>query len=178
MEQTQLSPKTIDLDEKTVDKEEKQKTVEAVVITDEEYKKPKDETKSKDPNKWIKENIIEKNTVIRSMYLLRLGIKDSKISKEMFDEINRMTKSEVNEESSKEPELDRESLKLENTYSSGGFSLNFLIKSDDEVRKNFIDRLTSMKLIKKESTKKSQSCITYSLFFIRTPKCFICSNNF
>ena len=115
------------------------------------------ETDTKDPEEWIKENILqrEKNNIIRSMYLSRLGFKTgATISKEKFEEVDRITKSVIGEEPRM---IHDENLKLENSYSAGDYSLNFLIKSDDEVRKNFIDKLFTMKLIKKEPAKKHQS---------------------
>ena len=158
MEEAQIDSTTRDSSESPV-KQEETKTVELDVVTDDNPDKPKDETETNDPNEWIRENIIQKNNISRTMYLSRLGIKDSKVSKEMLEEFSRMMKSDVSEDDTKDSESDEKSLKLENTYSSGDFSLNFLIKSDDEVRKNFIDRLTSMRLIKKETTKKHQSRI-------------------
>ena len=107
-----------------------------------------------DPEQWIKENILQKNNIVRSVYLSRLGIKSPVLSKKDFDKVNRITKSEVEHQNS--PDNDKK-LKLENSYFSGGYSLNFLIKSDDEMRKNFIDKLLTMKIIKKDMVKKHQS---------------------
>ena len=117
-----------------------------------------------DPKEWIKEHIVQNSSLSRMLYFQRLGIKDSRqISKETFEEINRMTKSEILDKVGEISEIDEKNLMLEKSYSSGSFLLNFLIKTDDEIRRNFIDRLTSMRIIKSQPAKHHQSRINHLL---------------
>ena len=98
------------------------------------------------PEDWIKakilqNNIIENGIILRSRYLNRLGIdpksgltkEEMKIIKEMeADKINKLQGIEYDSQ-----------LKLEKSYSTpaNDFALNYLIKSDDDLRKDYFNRL-------------------------------------
>jgi len=70
----------------------------------------------------------------------------------------RKKKKKIAEE---EKDLGNDNLKIDKSYSKDDFSLNFLMKSDDEMRSGYINRLMNMKLINKAPTKKHQTMIIF-----------------
>lgn len=54
--------------------------------------------------------------------------------------------------------IEPEKMDVEKSFEKEGFSLNFLVsRSNDEVRKGYIDKLLASKMLKMEPSKKSQS---------------------
>ena len=154
----------IEEDNQLAMKEQEEKTIEIGVVSDITNQKSDDDNDDdvarNDPKEWIKENNIQKNNLTRRTYLHRLGIKDSRqMSKEMFEEMTRLTQPEILDKAGNVADRGEKDLNLENSYSSGSFSLNFPIKSDDEMRKSFIDKLTSMRMLKRQPVKKHQTRI-------------------
>ena len=150
-----------------VDSNEPDKVVEVATLADAESQQ-KAENDEKDPESWIKENILQKGNIIRSCYLNKLGFnKPPPMTKEEFDKMNEMTKSQT-DEVEKDSKAEESSLQIENSYSLGDFSLNFMIKTDDEIRKNFIGKLQFMKMIKPQTAKKHQSSIPHTLLNMLT----------
>eukprot|EP01016_Furgasonia_blochmanni_P042647 TRINITY_DN5678_c0_g1_i12.p1 TRINITY_DN5678_c0_g1~~TRINITY_DN5678_c0_g1_i12.p1 ORF type:complete len:413 (-),score=31.19 TRINITY_DN5678_c0_g1_i12:43-1281(-) len=59
--------------------------------------------------------------------------------------------------------LEKEKLKVESTFvnKSGDFSIDFLIPSNEEIRKNYLDKLMKFGILKKEPSKKNQTIIIF-----------------
>jgi len=121
------------------------------------------------PEDWIKNRILQKNIPenglgLRARYLSRLGIDPKSLSKEEFNKLNQLSMDAAKkiEEINEDDKLNSQ-LKLEKSYSTpaNDFSLNFLIKTDDEVRNNFINKLFNYGILKPAPAKKHQSMIIY-----------------
>ena len=91
----------------------------------------KENITQKDARQWISTNIIQNND-FRSRYLGKLGIQTEKKSDEKL----------ITEES--KIEEDNKELQIE--------------KTDDQIRKNYLDKLISNKILRTVPSKKQQSC--------------------
>ena len=98
------------------------------------------------PEDWIKSkifqnNLMENGIILRSRYLNRLGFDPKTIlTKEEMNKIKTMEADKINILQG----IDYDSqLKLEKSYSTpaNDFALNYLIKSDDDLRKDYFNRL-------------------------------------
>ena len=112
-----------------------------------------------DPKKWIQANIFQnKETNVNSMrnkYLNKLGFKKTpeKISNEEILENSKI--SDKNEENL----IKENDLKLEKEYfaKNNEFLIKFFNKTDNDIRNNYLQKLMSNKILKKEPSKKHQS---------------------
>ena len=105
----------------------------------------KENITQKDARQWISTNIIQNND-FRSRYLGKLGIQTEKKSDEKL----------ITEES--KIEEDNKELQIEKSYQSGDYIINFFQKTDDQIRKNYLDKLISNKILRTVPSKKQQSC--------------------
>lgn len=126
-------------DEKT--RYEKSDVSKSIIIQN-EYK---ENITAKDAKQWISANIIQSNDY-RSKYLGKLGIptETKPIEKEALAE------DKLGEDTQK--------LMMEKSYQSGDYIINFFQKTDDQIRKNYLDKLISNKILRTVPSKKQQSC--------------------
>ena len=148
---------------------------------------------TEDAKNWIETNIYQnepKNLdLLRNRYLGRLGIITGGIKRkevegggEKEEEGKEEEKGkreegggkrkegEMEEEGGKkegnekrEDEDEEEKLKIEKSYSSGEYMINFFQKSDEQVRKNYLDKLIRSNILKTSPSKKQQSCNIFLL---------------
>ncbi len=112
-----------------------------------------------DPEDWIRNHIIgNKNMMIKAQYMSRLGVKlNESMSQDNKEKLNNIYEEERKKIEEEERELGNDKLMVEKTYSNSEFSINFLIKSDDEMRSGYISKLINMKIMKTAPTKKHQT---------------------
>ncbi len=110
---------------------------------------------TEDAKNWIETNIYQnepKNfNLLRSKYLGKLGILTGGVINEGGG------KEEEGKEIDKDGE-EEDKLKIEKSYCSGEYMINFFQKSDDQVRKNYLDKLIRNNILKTSPSKKQQSC--------------------
>lgn len=149
---------------------------------------------TEDAKNWIETNIYQnepKNLdLLRNKYLGRLGIiteggkrkeaedqgrvgvmeKEGKEEGKKEEGEGRKRKKgeeeEVREEEGekREDENEEDKLKIEKSYSSGEYMINFFQKSDEQVRKNYLDKLIRSNILKTSPSKKQQSCTIFMFF--------------
>ena len=130
---------------------------------------------TEDAKNWIETNIYQnepKNlNLLRNRYLGRLGIiTEGGKKKEKGGGGAREEEGKEGEEARREgggmeeeggrreEEEEEEKLKIEKSYTSGEYMINFFQKSDDQVRKNYLDKLIRSNILKTSPSKKQQSC--------------------
>ena len=81
------------------------------------------------------------------------------MSKEDIKRVSIIHEKEKLKIEKEEQGLSDDDLDLEKSYSNaeGDFSLNFFNKTDDQIRRSYIDKLINMKILKLEPAKKHQS---------------------
>ena len=105
----------------------------------------KENITEKDARQWISTNIIQNND-FRGRYLGKLGIQTENKS-QILEEKQQVEEDRKNDE-----------LMMEKSYQSGDFIINFFQKTDDQIRKNYLDKLISNKILRTVPSKKQQSC--------------------
>lgn len=118
------------------------------------------------PEDWIQNNITSKHMLGRAQYLSRLGMGPKlfdSMSKENRERMSRLHAHERKQQQDEEfagPELPVE---VDRSYSNaeGDFFINFMKKTDDEIRQAYINRLINMKIMKLEPAKKHQTMIIF-----------------
>jgi len=130
--------------------------------SDTEETRARNMTLDEDPEKWIRDNILAKNMLLKASYMSRLGVKVTEsMSKDNVKKLNQLYEEERKKIEQEERELGHDKLKVEKSYSNNEFSINFLIKSDDEMRNNYINKLINMKIMKTAPSKKHQTSNPY-----------------
>lgn len=118
------------------------------IVIQNEYK---ENITEKDAKQWISTNIIQNSNDYRSRYLGKLGIPAEKLPSPPIEK-------GLAEEKFLE---DTQKLQMEKSYQSGDYIINFFQKTDDQIRKNYLDKLISNKILRTVPSKKQQSCTIF-----------------
>jgi len=118
------------------------------------------------PEDWIQNNIMNKNMLGRAQYLSRLGMGPKlfdSMSKENRERMSRLYAHERKQQQDEEFSLSELPVEVDRSYSNaeGDFLINFMKKTDDEIRQAYINRLINMKIMKLEPAKKHQTMIIF-----------------
>jgi hypothetical protein len=117
---------------------------------------------SEDPEDWIRNNILGKNMLLKAGYMSKLGVKVTEsLSKDNQKKLNDYYEQDKKEREEEEKEIENENLTMDKTYSKGDFSINFFLKTDDEMRNSYINRLIGMGIMKTAPSKKHQTMIIF-----------------
>lgn len=122
-----------------------------------------------DPERWIRNNVLGKNMILKAQFLGRLGMGAQALNSMSKETIQRMSKVHAREKKQQEEEeasmasTTDSDLEVERCYSNadGDFAINFFKKSDDEMRNRYINRLINMKILKMEPSKKHQTMLIF-----------------
>lgn len=133
-------------------KESKEQISKSIIIQNEFN----DSITEKDARQWIS-NYVQINDY-RSRYLGKLGFQ----TEQMSSSLKEIPLSEENklEENNKE-------LQIEKSYQSGDYIINFFQKTDDQIRKNYLDKLICNKILRPIPSKKQQSCKFFYYFSLK-----------
>lgn len=122
-----------------------------------------------DPEKWIQNNIISKNMILKAKFLGRMGLGAKAFKSMSRESIQKCSKYHAREKRQQDEEeasvasTNDSDLEIDRCYSNleGDFAINFFKRSDDEVRNRYINRLISMKILKLEPSKKHQTMLIF-----------------
>jgi len=125
------------------------------------------------PEEWIRNNILRKNMLAKAQLFSRMGMGEKVMNSITKENLNKMSayhvkereqahKEELKEIAIEQKEFDKE-LTVDRTYTNvqGDFLINFLQKTDDEIRQGYINKLINMKILKLEPAKKHQTMIIF-----------------
>jgi len=121
------------------------------------------------PEEWVKRNLMKRNMLLKVQMLSRMGMANQTLDALSPKDKARMTKyheqrtKEFDSEDSSDEESLNKDLTIERSYTNadGDFSINFLGKTDAQVRSCYYNKLISMKILPTAPTKKNQSIIIY-----------------
>ena len=114
------------------------------IVIQNEYK---ENITEKEARQWISVNMTDN----RSRYLGKLGFQS---------EIKPIPEQKPQNEDSKIMD-DNKELLLENSYQSSDYILNFFQKTDDQIRRNYLDKLIRNNILRTNPSKKQQSLIIF-----------------
>lgn len=118
------------------------------------------------PQEWIRSHVMTKNMLLKAQFLSRLGRGSKMLDSISQENKERMSKLYAHERKQQEDEeySDSETLiPVDRSYSNaeGDFLINFMKKTDDEIRQAYINRLINMKILKLEPAQKHQTMIIF-----------------
>jgi len=122
------------------------------------------------PEEWIRNNVVTKNMLLKTQFLSRLGRVGTRILDSMSQENKeRMSRLYAHERKQRDEEDEEYSssqtpvVHVDRSYSNaeGDFFINFMKKTDDEIRQAYINRLINMKILKLEPAQKHQTMIIF-----------------
>lgn len=114
-----------------------------------------------DPDEWMRNNTLKKTMLMKANLLSRMGLGSRAFGSLSKENMKRM--STYHERERKRQDQEEEEIIVEQSYlnSNGDFSLDFVEKTDIEVRQGYINRLINMKILKLQPSKKHQHVIIF-----------------
>lgn len=121
------------------------------------------------PEEWVKRNLMKRNMLLKVQMLSRMGMANQALDALSPKDKARMTRfheqqtKEFDSEDSSDDENLNKDLTIERSYTNadGDFSINFLGKTDAQLRSCYYNKLISMKILPVAPSKKNQSIIIY-----------------
>jgi len=123
-----------------------------------------------DPEAWVKKNLMKRNMLLKAHMLSRMGMATQTLEslspkdKAKLARIHEqhLKERETEDEYEEEPDQEQE-LTVERTYTNaeGDFLMNFHLKTDEQVRSCYYNRLIQMKILKLTPSIKNQSIIIF-----------------
>ena len=120
-----------------------------------------------DPEEWVKKNLMKRNMLLKAQMLSRMGMAAQaleSLSPKDKAKLARIHEQHLKERDSEEEEMaQEEELTVERTYTNaeGDFLMNFHLKTDEQVRSCYYNRLIQMKILKMTPSVKNQSIIIF-----------------